>query len=284
MDKHGNEEQSTHDFRLSLVDDHTHRHIWSVKFTRFSFILTVITVVLIGIIAVFCAVAYTPLKTFVPGYPDSDYKHLALQNAMKADSLENTMVLWELYSENLRRVIDGEEPVGLDSLVRLASSSRSEGLTVEMARSDSLLRQSVSEEEKFNVSGSVRNLPIDGRHFFPPVKGGVISQAYDKLIHPYADITAPTNSMVMSVLDGTVIYSGWDEEAGYTIQVQHSGGIVSIYKHNQQLLKKVGEKVSAGTPIALLGNTGTLTTGDHLHFELWYNGEAVDPSRYINFN
>ncbi|MBO5195408.1 MAG: M23 family metallopeptidase, partial [Bacteroidales bacterium] len=82
---------------------------------------------------------------------------------------------------------------------------------------------------------------------------------------------------------GTVIFSGWSDEVGYTIQIQHENDIVSIYKHNSKLLKKAGEKVLAGSPIALVGGTGTLSTGEHLHFELWYKGEAVDPTEYISF-
>ena len=87
----------------------------------------------------------------------------------------------------------------------------------------------------------------------------------------------------MSVLDGTVISAGWSDENGYTIQIQHEGNIVSVYKHNQKLMKKSGDKVTAGMPIAIVGNAGTLSTGNHLHFELWHNGEAVDPAKYISF-
>ena len=86
-----------------------------------------------------------------------------------------------------------------------------------------------------------------------------------------------------ATLDGTVIYDGWSDEDGYTIHIQHDGDIVSIYKHNEKLLKKTGDKVSAGMPVALVGNTGKLSTGDHLHFELWHKGETVDPAKYISF-
>ena len=110
----------------------------------------------------------------------------------------------------------------------------------------------------------------------------MVSQGYDPL-HPYIDITAPEGAVVKSILDGTVIYSGWSEDAGHTIQIQHTDDIVSIYKHNEKLLKKTGEKVKAGTPIALVGNTGDVSTGTHLHFELWHKGEAVDPLKYIKF-
>ena len=119
-------------------------------------------------------------------------------------------------------------------------------------------------------------------HFFCPLKG-VISQEYNAVSHPYIDITAPQGSVVKAVLDGTVIYSGWSEDFGHTIQIQHEEDIVSIYKHNEKLLKKTGDKVTAGSPIALVGNSGNLTTGTHLHLELWHQGNAVDPAKYINF-
>ena len=186
------------------------------------------------------------------------------------------------YTDNLKKVIAGEDPVRIDSIIRNVAASEKVA-AADAARSDSLLREDVRKAEQFGLSqGAERKLPIEGRHFFTPLKG-VVSQGYDPLLHPYIDITAPANSVVMSVLDGTVINAGWSDDSGYTIQIQHSDDIISIYKHNQKLLKKTGDKVVAGAPVALVGNTGSLTTGDHLHFELWYRGEAVDPTKYINF-
>ena len=170
----------------------------------------------------------------------------------------------------------------IDSLISLgqAASSASADFAAEQ---DSLLRQQVMEEEQFVISGRQdRQLPIEGMHFFTPLKG-VISQGYDNIVHPFVDITAPANSVVKAALDGTVIFAGWNDAAGYTIQLQHSNDIITIYKHNQKLLRKTGDKVKAGSPIALVGSTGSLSSGDHLHFELWYKGEAVDPTKYINF-
>ena len=89
--------------------------------------------------------------------------------------------------------------------------------------------------------------------------------------------------MVSSVLDGTVISAGWTDDSGYTIQIQHDNNLISVYKHNEKLLKKTGDKVSAGTPVALVGGTGKVSTGTHLHFELWHKGEPIDPAQYIKF-
>jgi murein DD-endopeptidase MepM/ murein hydrolase activator NlpD len=264
-----NKDQKVDNFRLALIEDQTHKQLWAFRFTRMSFVITMISVVVAICLSIFCIIAYTPIRTFIPGYPDS---------------LENVINTWELYSENLSRVVDGKQPLRLDSLIRSNSSTNvSEKDAKEMAKKDSLLRSDVKKAEQFGVTGNrTRDLQIAGMHFFVPLRG-VISQGYDKVLHPYIDITAPASSEVMAVMNGTVVFAGWDDEAGYTIQIQHSNDIISIYKHNQTLLKRIGDKVSAGTPIALLGNTGSLTTGDHLHFELWYKGEAVDPTKYINF-
>ena len=141
----------------------------------------------------------------------------------------------------------------------------------------------MAKEDQFGVSeGSKRNLPIEGVHFFTPLKG-VISNGFNIASHPAVDITAPSGSVVKAALDGTVTYAGWSDEYGYTITLQHPGDILTTYKHNRKLSKKVGDKVSAGTAIAIVGNTGSLSNGDHLHFELWYKGEAVDPTMYISF-
>ena len=129
---------------------------------------------------------------------------------------------------------------------------------------------------------SRQNLPLEAISFFPPVKG-VVSEGFDRALHPYLDITAPAGSMVTAVLDGTVVHTSWDAEDGYLMVIQHSGDILSVYKHNQKLLHQQGDVVKAGTPIGLLSQSESLTKGDHLHFELWYEGQALDPALYIKF-
>ncbi len=276
-------ERKTTRYRLSLLDDQTHERLWIMKFTRTSFILTTVSAVIVFALTIFSITAFTPVRTFIPGYPDAHSKRAAIQNAMRIDSLETVINSWELYTENLRRILDGADPISIDSIMGRKDAARNAARSMEPGRQDSILRQKVLDEEQFGLSERrQRDLPIEGMHFFVPLKG-VISQGYDPIVHPYIDITAPANSVVMSVLDGTVIFAGWNDEAGYTIQIQHENDIVSIYKHNQKLLKKTGDKVTAGTPVALVGNTGSLSTGDHLHFELWYRGNAIDPTKYINF-
>ncbi len=277
-----NKDKKVRKFRLTLVDDQTHKALWTIHFTKASLLVTEATILVTTFALIFSIIAFTPVRTFIPGYPDAQTKRAAIQNAILADSLENKLKLWEIYASNLRRVLSGEATMDIDSLVNLSKKTfRSDADMI--GKQDSLLREAVMKEEQFELSGKEgRKLPIEGMHFFTPLKG-VISQGYDKILHPYIDITAPENSVVKAALDGSVISAGWNDDTGYTIQIQHDNDIITIYKHNQKLLKKTGDKVSAGTPIALVGSTGSLSTGDHLHFELWYKGEAVNPADYINF-
>ena len=271
-------------FRLSLLDAKTHKQLFSLRFNRTGFFVSIVTITVVLCAAIYSLIAFTPIRTFIPGYPDSQTKRAAIQNAIKIDSLESVIYRWELYSENLRRVVEGEKPINVDSIIAINRQQKEAAKSAEfLSRQDSLLREEVKEEEMFDISSRrQRNLPIEGMSFFAPLKG-VISQGYDPVIHPYLDITAPKGTIVNAIADGTVIFDGWSEDTGYTIQIQHNGDIISIYKHNEKLLKKTGDKVKAGTPIAMIGSTGLLSTGDHLHFELWHKGESLDPTNYINF-
>ena len=271
-------------FRLSLIDANTHERIWSIRFSRAVLIVTVISAVIIVVGGIYSLIAYTPVRTFIPGYPDAHSRRQAVQNALRIDSLETRILQWELYTENMRRVVAGEDPIRMDSLILGSQGSRDIPDARFLALRDSLLRADVAAEEQFQVTSSDtrKNLPMEALTFFPPVKG-VVSKGFDRAFHPWLDITAPAGSMVMSVLDGTVLFTGWDQETGYMLVIQHSGDVISIYKNIEKLLRKTGETVKAGTPVGVLASSASLTKGDHLHFELWYDGSVVDPAQYIKF-
>ena len=280
-----NKEHKTSNFRLAIIDNQSHKQLVTLHFSRTTLFITIVSILVTFGAIIFSIIAYTPVRTFIPGYPDAHSKRAAIQNAITIDSLETVIYKWGLYSENLKRVMEGMDPIKIDSIVNASMPASTKAADMaEIQRRDSLLRERVKEEDQFGISAErqKRRLPIEGMHFFCPLKG-VISQEYNAVSHPYIDITAPQGSVVKAVLDGTVIYSGWSEDFGHTIQIQHEEDIVSIYKHNEKLLKKTGDKVTAGSPIALVGNSGNLTTGTHLHLELWHQGNAVDPAKYINF-
>lgn len=278
-------DKKTRSFRLSLIDAISHERLWSLRFSRTAFIIAAVSTVVIIVLGLYSLIAYTPIRTFIPGYPDAHSRRQAVQNALRIDSLETRILQWELYTENLRRIVAGETPIKMDSLIlgMNPAQSRKEADSRFLAIRDSLLRADVAAQEQFEVSAAPRrNLPIEALSFFTPVKG-VVSRPFDRTLHPWVDITAPAGTMVFSVLDGTIMYTGWEQESGYTLVIQHSGDLVSIYKNSQKLLHKTGETVKAGTPVGVVASSSSLTKGDHLHFELWYDGAVVDPAQYIKF-
>ena len=269
-------------YRASLIDAVSHERLWSIVFTRPAFVTAIVSLVVLLLVIFYLLVAFTPLRTFIPGYPDAQARRQAVQNAIRIDSLETQILQWELYTEDLKRVVAGEEPLLLDKLILDRQESGREADSLFLTLRDSLLRARVAEAEQFDVSGPRRNLPIEALTFYTPLKG-VVSEGFDRTLHPYVDVTAPAGTTVMAVLDGTVVFAGWEEADGYTLAIQHRGDIISVYKHNEKLLKKAGDSVKAGTPVAQVGTSGSLTKGNHLRLELWYAGEPVDPAAYISF-
>ena len=172
-----NKDKRPRRFRLALFNDKTHEYLFNIHFTRTGFFVTIVTIFTVFTAAIYSLIAFTPIRTFIPGYPDAHSKRAAIQNAMRIDSLESVIYRWELYSENLRRVVEGEEPLKIDSLINSSNGkSGPQADAAELAIKDSLLRQQVKEEEQFDISGrDKRNLPIEGLHFFTPLKG-VVSQ------------------------------------------------------------------------------------------------------------
>ncbi len=271
-------------FRFSIFNDTTHEELFVFRANGLMMLLSLVLSVIFIVLSVTILISYTPLREFIPGYPNAQTRRDIVQNALKLDSLEKTVRLWDFQLNNIQRIATGQPPLELGDIIIAQDSLNPEGISGRVSKEDSLLRLEVMRQEQFNIgSESNRVNQIEGLHFFPPVKG-IISDGFNLAAnHPYVDIAAPANSVVSSVLDGTVIMAAWTDETGFTIQIQHSNDLISIYKHNSKLLKRTGEKVKAGSAIALVGNTGSLTTGYHLHFELWYKGSAVDPTKYIKF-
>ncbi len=269
------------DLRLSVYNDITHEEVFTYKINK----LKVVSSITISILLIICSIValffFTPLKEFIPGYPSSESRRLMIQNALVADSLRNQINLWKLQLISIQKIANGEEPLDIASIIATPNSSDTVISKYYIySKDDSLLRSAVLDKGRIN---NRKFDQLEALHFFPPVKG-IISEEYNLAIsHPYIDIAATKNSVVSSILDGTVISAGWSDEYGYTIQIQHDNNLVSAYKHNAKLLKKIGEKVNSGTPIALVGDTGTLSNGPHLHFELWHRGETIDPTKYIKF-
>lgn len=271
-------------YLFAVLDDDTHDFRFIIRGTKHAAVFAVAGSVALICIITFCLVAFTPLKRVLPGYPSYTTQREAVENAAMVDSLETRMRIMALQLTNIRRIIAGESPLPLDSLLSRGGIKSAETAAEAMDRSaDSIIRERIDSIEKYNLHPSNAEPQLEGLIFFPPVKG-IVTESYSPAKgHPFIDIAVQNNSAVCSVLDGTVIAAYWTDETGYNIQIQHSNDLVSIYKHNTKLLKKTGDKVSAGTTIALAGDEGSISTGPHLHFELWHRGEPVNPALYINF-
>ena len=284
-----NREKSSwkHRLRITIYNDHTFEEIWQTRLTKLG-TFTLIGAVIISLIALTTIlIAFTNLREFIPGYPDGNMRRNIIMTAYRLDSLENELHIRDQYFSNINAIISGEEPVDFKSLQDTSKSY--ENITFSKSVEDSLLRIQIEQEEQYNLSTSEyeennKESKIINQHFFTPLKGVVSSKFSPVDNHFGTDIVAEPKSIVSAVLDGTVIMAGWTLETGYIIEIQHGNNIISVYKHNTELLKDIGSVVSAGETISIIGNSGELyTSGPHLHFELWHNGTPIDPEKYIIF-
>lgn len=260
------------------------REVWKAPFSRILLVLGLVVVV--ALLGGGLLVMFTPLRELTPGYPNDQTRNAIINNALRADSLERQMRLWEVQLINIQRILAHQEPLTPEELVPsdTATLPASSFTADSRSREDSLLRVSAQAQEREAQRAQGDDLlSIEGLHFFPPIKG-VVTDGFNAAVNHYAtDIAAPENAVISAVLDGTVTFASWTEEYGYVIQIQHQNNLLSAYKHCAQLFKKVGDSVSAGTAIAVVGSTGTFSTGTHLHFELWHRGTPLNPADYINF-
>jgi murein DD-endopeptidase MepM/ murein hydrolase activator NlpD len=272
-------------YRLSIYRDDTYEEVLNMILSRLNVLAWGGLIMFVFLFIVVSIIVYTPVREFIPGYPDENTRKSIISNKLLLDSLAYELKLKDKYFENLNRIISGKEPENYDN----QSDTNREYKNIKFTRSieDSLMRESFKQEDQFSVyENQDDNKPAGGLsqiRFFPPIKG-LVTNSFNSVSNHYGtDVVAGSNEVVKSTLDGTVIMATWTLETGWVIQVQHTNNLISIYKHNAELLKRVGDFVKVGEPIAIIGNSGELTTGPHLHFELWYNGIPLNPEDYISF-
>ena len=274
-----------HKFRLIVMNDSTLEERLSIRFSTlemlslFSFggvLLFVFFLLLVG---------YTPMNEFVPGKASGRLHKELIVITLKTDSLEKKLLENELYLKNITAIVNGEDPITIQTEDTTVNNILEAELSFKKSKEDSLLRIAVEAEDKISITvkKDMENLDLENILFFSPIKG-VITNSFDrKEEHFGTDIVAKEDEPIKCVFDGVVVISHWTSETGYVIGVQHANGVFSLYKHNSILFKSVGEYVKSGEVIAVIGNSGDLSSGPHLHFELWYKGIAVNPENYISF-
>lgn len=275
-----------HKYRLVILNDDTFEEKLSFRLSRLNVFAVAGLSSILLIILVTLLIAFTSLREFIPGYANVTIRKVGLHNALRVDSLEIALSQKQLYIDNIKNIIQGN-PISFNQEVRIDSSIDYKSITNQPIKEDSLLRNMVETEEKYTLFKSAAKTPstISSFIFFSPIKGTITQKFNIKGTekHRGIDIVAPKNEVIKSTLNGTVIFAEFTNESGYVIQIQHESNLLSVYKHNSVLYKKVGDRVNAGEVIAIIGNTGEFSSGPHLHFELWYNGIPLNPEEYISF-
>lgn len=273
----------TNKYRLVMLNEDTFEERFSVKLSRLN------VVILGGLFSIFliagtiALIAFTPIREYIPGYSSTKLKRKATSLTFETDSLKLRLAMLENYTKAIRPVLTGEikGEENIDSIQKKSSRIFVDPTKLNATKEDSLFREKVEEKDKFSISNGKDNKAKIV--FFAPLTGD-LSQNYNANNKHFAvDIVAKTGTPVKAIADGTVVFSEWTTETGYVLILKHSNNFLSVYKHNGTLLKQQGDLVRSGEAIASVGSTGELTTGPHLHFELWSDGFAVNPLNYIDF-
>ncbi len=269
--------------RLVILNEDSFEEIFSLKLTLMNvFVVATVGTVLIITITTFL-IAFTPLREFIPGYASNRLKRDATELAIKSDSLGNAMHKNEAYIASIKKVLSGD----LDYAKRNKDSiyaSKVEASKAEETRpskAELQLRQEVAQEDKYNLFEKAKSKV--SIVLFTPAKGSITEKFSLKDRHFAVDVALAKNTPIKATLYGTVIFADWTPTTGNVIIIRHNNGFISVYKHAASLTKSQGDVVKTGEVIALAGSTGQESTGVHLHFELWKDGYAIDPTKFIEF-
>ena len=283
-------EKVRHNYRLVIMNNETFEEVGSYKLSLLNVYILLSSVIVFVALLVLLLIIFTPIKRYIPGYGDVKEHAELLRLNEQLKEMEETISAHEAYTDNFKRILVGDVQAvdeGEDAVVNVPDSL----LQVERIKEDEILRKEVALEEQFHeqelmnkmTNFSPSGLSLQKMYFIPPVSG-IISAGFNAQSGHYGvDVMAPRNTPVKAVLDGYVFSSDWTLETGNTIGIQHGNNLISFYKHNSALLKKTGSFVKAGEAIAIIGNSGTLSSGPHLHFELWHHGKAVNPEDFMQF-
>lgn len=278
-------------YRLIVMNKETFEEVGSYSLSLLNVYVLLSSIIVLVAILMWLAFAYTPLSRLLPGSNVID-KISLYELYRDIDSLEQLTIAQAKYNESFRRMLTGTVQYEPD---KLQPPPHKNGYSTEDFSLSPAEEQIRSEAEELidgeeNIAGGVSvntsprgNLPLEQINFTPPLSGTVSATFSLDKKHLGVDIIAPKNTPIKAPLSGWVIFSDWTLETGNTVAIQHANNIVTFYKHNSSLLKKTGVFVRAGEAIAIIGNTGELTDGPHLHFEIWSEGKPLNPTDFMSF-
>ena len=278
--------------RIIILDVDNFEEKRSYTTSKFNvFVLLSFFTILLGFLT-FALISYSSLKNLIPGYPNptqqQEIKNKSIVIDQKLTELLSKTEKEKLYINNVMQILNGSIPIDEKdtSWKKIKTSSNSN--TNKISSSEKSMREKVQNREKFDIDiipgGALKSEVLPELLLFPPIKGEITNKMNISSGHYGVDIIAPKNEAVSSILNGTIIYHNWSPTDGHVVHIQHKKNLISIYKHNSEILKEIGDFVESGEPIAIVGNSGEHSTGPHLHFELWHNGYPLDPEIFINFN
>ncbi|MBR8705988.1 M23 family metallopeptidase [Bacteroides pyogenes] len=269
-------------YKLTIVNENTLEEVVGIHVSKLNGLSVLITVLTVLFLIAASIIAFTPLRNYLPGYMNSEVRKQIVSNALRVDSLQLLLERQNLYIMNIQDIFSGK--VQIDSVRTLDSLTAARKDTLmERTRREEEFRRQYEESEKYNLSTIISQPDVSKMILYRPVRGMVSAHFEPEKKHFGTDIAANPNESILAAMDGTVVLSTYTAETGYVIMLQHNQDFISVCKHCGSLLKKQGEHVRGGEAIALVGNSGTLSTGPHLHFELWYKGSPVNPEKYIVF-
>ena len=272
-----------HKYRLVVLNEDTFEERFAIKLTRLNVFFLSSLAAIILVILTTLLIVFTPLREYIPGYSSTALQKQALDLDSKTDSLLKSINMNDAYINSLKSVLRGEVSavvINKDSIFKAAQAD-TDVLELNPSKADSLLREKVRNEDKYNLFESA--ISVKDFVFFPPVNGSISSGFEPNEKHFAVDIVVPTNTPVKATSDGRVLFASWTSDAGYVIIIDHGDELVSVYKHNSSLTKSQGDFVRSREVIAISGASGELSTGPHLHFELWSNGTPLNPTNFIDF-
>jgi len=272
----------THNYQLTISSEDNWEEKFSMRLNRLNVFIVIATTATFLILGTIVLIAFTPLKEYIPGYDPIKLRIESQRLIFKTDSLEKVISANQIYIDNIAKILSGQ--IDSDSIKKINTkenlTSNNNQVDFSISKQDSIFRAEVEREDRYNVTDN------NQKHNFiltAPVRGK-ISQPYNAENKHFAiDIATKEGSPVKAVAGGTVIFSEWTSATGNVIIIEHENQLISVYKHNALSTKEQGDFVESGEVIANTGSTGNLSSGPHLHFELWYKGYPVNPTDFINF-
>jgi murein DD-endopeptidase MepM/ murein hydrolase activator NlpD len=296
-------------YRVVIMNNDTFEEVGAVRLSLMNLYVSLSSIFVALSLMVASIIVFTPIKKYIPGYAGSESGRAMLQMEEQLSTLQDLATANETYINDRFKFLNGQYEYE-DDVIKNQSTTPTADTTLEedvsVIPEDSELRREVREGNvipRIDAPATPNNTPTEGGqtslktlshsinsagqleqiYFISPLSGE-ISQGFNLEKRHYGiDITAPKNTAIKAAADGFVVASDWTLETGLTIAIQHANNVITFYKHNSLNLKKIGEKVKAGEAVAIIGNTGEQSSGSHLHFELWFNGKAINPQEYIRF-